>query len=195
MDAVSALLRAAIRIADASAAIVAFDDELTPVAFAGCSQAVATAAMRDGSGAYIDCDVAERPTTLVILNAARPTAGDTGLTAIACELGFVVNDATARFDEDLGALAKSIEALADPVVVYTPPRRGEEVARFAYVNAAFERLFGYDARELAGQTEDLLFGASTNMDNVGLLRERLALGEPVRSIVELRTREDVPLWI
>ena len=195
MNAVSALLRAAIRIADASAAIVAFDDELTPVAFAGCSQGVATAALRDGTGAYIDCKVAARPTTLVVLDAARPTAGDSGLEAIAFELGHAVLEATTHFDADLGTLAQSIETLADPVVIYTPPRAGEEVARFAHVNGAFERLFGYAARDLAGQTEDVLFGPATNMDNVALVRDRLAQGEPVRSLVELRTREDAPLWI
>jgi len=58
-----------------------------------------------------------------------------------------------------------------------PPAAGEEVARFACVNNAFERLFGYATRDLSGRTEDLLYAESTNMDNVMHIRDRLALGE------------------
>src|SRR5271163_4222499 len=81
MDAVSALLRAAIRIAGASAAIVAYDDDHHPVAFTGCSQGAAAIALRDGSGAYIDCRTPITPMTLVLLEPARPTAGDPALIA------------------------------------------------------------------------------------------------------------------
>jgi diguanylate cyclase (GGDEF)-like protein/PAS domain S-box-containing protein len=195
MDAVSALLRAAIRIAGASAAIVAYDDDHRPVAFTGCSQGAAVNALRDGAGAYIDCRTPVIPMTLVLLEPARPTAGDASLLALANELGHAVLENAAVFDDDLTALAAGIETLADPVAVYHRPRDGEEVARFACVNGAFERLFGYATRDLAGQTEDLLFSASTNMDNVMHLRDRLALGEPVRGIIELQTREGEPVWI
>jgi diguanylate cyclase (GGDEF)-like protein/PAS domain S-box-containing protein len=194
MDAVSALLRAAIRIADAGAAIVAFDDEPHPVAFAGCSQTAATAFLRDGAGEHIDCHSGGRPTTLVLVEPVRPAAGDPGLAAVAHELGRVLA-AASNTDEDLRTLAESITSSSDPVAVFVPPQAGEEVARFAHVNAAFERLFGYAAHEIAGETEDVLFGSATNLDKVGHTRERLARGEPIRTLVELRTREDFPLWI
>jgi len=195
MDAVSALLRAAIRIAGASAAIVAYDDDNRPVAFTGCSQGAAVLALRDGSGAYIDCRNAVTPMTLVLLEPARPTAGDQALLALAAELGHAVLESAATFDGDLDALAASIDTLADPVAVYRPPAGGEEVPRFACVNGAFERLFGYATRDLTGKTEDLLFADTTNMDNVMHMRDRLAQGEPVRGLIELQTRENTPVWI
>jgi PAS domain S-box-containing protein len=195
MDAVSALLRAAIRIAGATAAIVAYDDDHRPVAFTGCSQGAAAIALRDGAGAYIDCRTPVTPMTLVLLEPARPTAGDPALIAIANELAQAVLETAAMYEGDLAALAASIDTLADPVVVYHPPVFGEEVARFACVNGAFERLFGYATRDVSGLTEDLLYLESTQMDNVMHMRDRLALGEPVRGILELQTRESVPLWI
>jgi diguanylate cyclase (GGDEF)-like protein/PAS domain S-box-containing protein len=194
MDAVSALLRAAVRIAGASAAIVAYDDDHRPVAFAGCSQSAAATALRDGAGAYIDCATPDAPMTLVLLDPSRPTAGDATLMALANELGHAVLDSAAVFAGDLGALAASIDTLADPVAVFHPPASGEEVARFACVNSAFERLFGYATRDLAGMTEDVLYMASTNMDNVMHMRDRLAAGEPARGIIELQTRENIPRW-
>ncbi len=195
MDAVSALLRAAIRIAGASAAIVAYDDDHRPVAFAGCSQGAAANALRDGAGAYIDCRTPVTPMTLVLLEPARPTAGDPALMAVANEIGHAVLENAAVFGGDLAALAASIDTLADPVAVYFPPAAGEEVARFACVNGAFERLFGYATRDLVGQTEDLLYMENTTMDNVMHMRDQLAAGEPVRGILELQTRENVPVWI
>lgn len=195
MDAVSALLRAAIRIADATAAVVAFDEDYIPVAFAGCSQGAAATALRDGSGAYIDCVVPAKPMTLVLLDPAKPTAGDDGLAAVARELGNAVMDAATKFDADLTALAQSIDTLADPVVVSAPAYDEEDVPRFVCVNNAFERLFGYATRDIVDQPEDLLYAPSTNMDNVMHVRERLRMGEPVRSILEFRTREAVPVWI
>ena len=79
--------------------------------------------------------------------------------------------------------------------MYYAPVPGEEVARFACVNGAFERLFGYASRDLMNLTEDILFRESTAMDNVMHIRDRLALGEPVRGILELQTRESMPVWI
>jgi diguanylate cyclase (GGDEF)-like protein/PAS domain S-box-containing protein len=195
MDAVSALLRAAIRIAGASAAIVAYDDDHRPVAFTGCSQGAAALALRDGSGAYIDCRTPVSPMTLVLIEPARATAGDAALMALANELGHAVLESQSVFDGDLAALSASIETLADPVAVFHPPAPGEEVARFACVNGAFERLFGYASRDLTGLTEDLLYMESTSMENVMHMRDRLAAGEPVRGILELQTRESLPLWI
>ena len=195
MDAVSALLRAAIRIAGASAAIVAYDDDHRPVAFTGCSQGAAANALRDGAGAYIDCATPVTPMTLVLLEPTRPTAGDAMLATLANELGHAVLESAAVFDGDLAALAASIDTLADPVAVFHAPAPGEEVARFACVNNAFERLFGYATRDIANQTEDLLYMESTTMDNVMHMRDRLAAGEPVRGILELQTRESMPLWI
>lgn len=195
MDAVSTLLRAAIRIADASAAIVAFDDEHTPLAFAGCSQSAAAAALRDGRGDYIDCVTVPRPATLVLIG-AKLEANARALSALAREVGEAVLDATASFDDGLDALAKSIETLADPVAVFfPPPDAGEEPATFARVNGSFERLFGWSNRELAGQDEETIFAPAINRESVLHVRERLAAGEPVRSILEMRTREDVPVWI
>jgi diguanylate cyclase (GGDEF)-like protein/PAS domain S-box-containing protein len=195
MDAVSALLRAAIRIAGASAAIVAYDDDHRPVAFTGCSQGAAADAVRDGTGSHIDCGTPVTPMTLVLLGVSRPTAGDATLMMLANEVGAAVLESAAVFAGDLAALAASIETLADPVAVFHPPVPGEEVARFACVNGAFERLFGFATRDLAGLTEDLMYTESTSMDNVMHMRDRLAEGEPVRGILELQTRESMPLWI
>gem|GEM_PF-6313471 len=152
-------------------------------------------ALRDGAGTYIDCSTPVTPMTLVLLEATRPTVGDQALMTLANELGHAVIESAARFDGDLAALAASIDTLADPVAVFYPPVPGEEVARFACVNGAFERLFGYATRDLTGLTEDLLYMDTTTMDNVMHMRDRLAAGEPVRGILELQTRESMPLWI
>jgi diguanylate cyclase (GGDEF)-like protein/PAS domain S-box-containing protein len=131
----------------------------------------------------------------VLLEPARSTAGDIGLMALANELGHAVLESAAVYDGDLAALAASIDTLADPVAVFHPPAPGEEVARFACVNGAFERLFGYATRDITGLTEDLLYMESTTMDNVMHMRDRLAAGEPVRGILEMQTRKRMPLWI
>ena len=102
MDAVSALLRAAIRIADASAAIVAYDDDHRPVAFTGCSQGAAANALSDGTGAYIDCRTPVTPMTLVLLEPSRATAGDAALMALANELGHAVLESAARLRRRAG---------------------------------------------------------------------------------------------
>ena len=66
--------------------------------------------MRDGAGAYIDCKTPVTPMTLVLLEPARPTAGDAALSALANELGHAVLESDAVYDGELAALAASIES-------------------------------------------------------------------------------------
>jgi diguanylate cyclase (GGDEF)-like protein/PAS domain S-box-containing protein len=195
MDAFAALLRTAMRIADARAAIVAFDDDPTPVAFQGCSLGTATAALRDGDGAFINCPAATAPASLVLIGANGATSGNLALEAVARELGTAMLHASPGAEEQLAELAAGIETLADPVMIARAPANAGDPVRVAYVNVAFERLFGYTHRDLEEQPDDLLFSEASR-ESVELVRERLAAGDPVRSIiVSMRSRDDESLWI
>jgi len=195
MDALAALLRTAMRIADARAAIVAFDDDPTPVAFQGCSLGAATAALRDGEGAFINATTTSAPASLVLLGANDATSANLALQAVARELGVAMLHVAPGADERLAELAAGIETLADPVLIARAPAKPGEPVRVAYVNVAFERLFGYTQRDLDAQSDELLFSAASR-ESVDLVRERLAAGEPVRSIiVAMRSRNDESLWI
>jgi diguanylate cyclase (GGDEF)-like protein/PAS domain S-box-containing protein len=198
MDALSALLRTAIRIADARAALVAFDDDPTPVAFQGCSLGVATAALRDGDGAVITCPApapAPSPAASLVLLGAAAVPGGTALDAVARELGMVMLQGATRVDERLASLAASVELLADAVMITRDPEAGAGPIRIAYVNIAFERLFGYTQRDLDGSADDVLFSEASR-ESVDAVRARLRAGEPVRSIiVAMRSRDDDALWI
>jgi diguanylate cyclase (GGDEF)-like protein/PAS domain S-box-containing protein len=195
MDAVSALLRTAMRIAGASAAVVAFDDDASPLAFAGCTLGAATLALQEGRGMQINCSTPADAAHLVLIDAQPEAATNAALEALARELGVAMVDAAPRAEEQLATLAASIEGLADAVLITRAPLTASEPARIAYVNGAFERLFGFATRDLDGHTDDSLFTAASK-ETVSLVRERLSAGEPVRSIiVAMRSRDNDPLWV
>jgi diguanylate cyclase (GGDEF)-like protein/PAS domain S-box-containing protein len=195
MDAISALLRTAMRIADARAAVVAFDDDASPVAFQGCTLGAASVALRDGSGSSIACPASGGAASLVLIGAVTPPAGNRALDAVARELGIAMMNAAPRADERLSQLAASVEALADPVMVARVPAIPGDPVRIAYVNASFERLFGFSTADLEGRSDDVLFSAAS-LETMSLVRERIAAGEPVRSIiVAMRSRNDDALWV
>ncbi len=195
MDAVSALLRAAIRIAGASAAIVAYDDDHRPVAFTGCSQGAAALALRDGSGAYIDCRTPVTPMTLVLLEPARTTAGDAALMALANELGHAVLESQ---PSSTATWPRSRRASKRWPIRWPSSTRRCRVKKSRASRASTAPSSGSSAMRRAispGLTEDLLYMESTSMENVMHMRDRLAAGDPVRGILELQTRESMPLWI
>jgi len=195
MDAISALLRTAMRIADARAAVVAFENDATPVAFQGCSLGAASVALREGSGSSIPCPAPGHAASLVLIGAATPTAGNLALDAVARELGIAMMNAAPRVEERLAHIAASVETLADPVMIARAPTTPGDVVRIAYVNASFERLFGFSTADLEGQPDDVLFSAAS-IETMALVRERLADGEPVRSIIlSMRSRDDDALWV
>jgi diguanylate cyclase (GGDEF)-like protein/PAS domain S-box-containing protein len=195
MDAIAALLRTAMRIADARAAVVAFDDDVTPVAFQGCSLGAASVALRDGEGAVITCPAPGQPASLMLIGASTATEGNSALDAVAREIGVAMLEAGPRIEERLAKLAASVETLADPVLISRAPAAPGEPIRIAYVNASFERLFGFTTSDLEGQADDVLF-SSASLETMSLVRERIAGGEPVRSIiVGMRSRDDDALWV
>jgi diguanylate cyclase (GGDEF)-like protein/PAS domain S-box-containing protein len=195
MDAIAALLRTAMRIADARAAVVAFDHDATPVAFAGCSLGAASVALREGEGALIACSTAGPAASLMLIGAGEPTDGNVALDAIARELGIAVFAAAPSVDRGLAQLSASVEGLADPVMIARASDAPAGPLAIAYVNASFERLFGFTTADLAGRPDDLLFTAAS-LETMLHVRERLAGGDPVRSIiVAMRSRNDDALWV
>jgi diguanylate cyclase (GGDEF)-like protein/PAS domain S-box-containing protein len=183
------------RIAGASAAVVAFDDDASPLAFAGCTLGAATLALREGSGTQISCANPADPARLVLLGAETDAAANAALDALARELGVAISDAAPRAEEALATLAASVEGLAEAVLITRAPLPGGGPARIAYVNGAFERLFGFATRDLDGASDESLYTAASK-ETVALVRERLSAGEPVRSIiVAMRSRDNDPLWV
>jgi Amt family ammonium transporter len=194
MDAISALLRTAMRIADARAAVIAVGDQPTPVAFQGCSLGAASVALRDGSGAFIACPAPGGTASLVLIEPATAIDGNLALDAVARELGIAMLHAAPRVEERLAHIAASIESQADPVLI-SRAAPACQVVRIAYVNASFERLFGFTTADLEGQPDDALFSPAS-IETMALVRERLDEGEPVRSIiVAMRSRDDDALWV
>jgi diguanylate cyclase (GGDEF)-like protein/PAS domain S-box-containing protein len=193
-ETVAALLRAAMRIAGASAAIVALEDDPTPIAHAGYGLGAATLALRDGSGLRLPIALGEQRMVLVLVPAPE---SDTvaALDAVGRELAVALLEHNSRIESQLATLAATAEGVSDAVIVSRVPTDINGPARIAYVNGAFERLFGYTTADLNDHTDGALFTAASK-ESVSLVRERLAAGEPVRSIiVAMRTRDNEPLWV
>jgi Amt family ammonium transporter len=194
VDAVVALLRTAARIADARAAIVAFDGDPTPLAFQGCTLGAAATSLREGEGYAVACEAPGIRASLHVVGAtaAAPTPA---LEAVARELGVAMLRVSPDVDAHLAGLAASVEGVADPVMISRVVARAGDAAPVAYVNAAFERLFGYTPSDLDGHPDEKLFSAAS-LESVVSMRERLLAGENVRSIVvSMRSRDGEPLWV
>jgi diguanylate cyclase (GGDEF)-like protein/PAS domain S-box-containing protein len=212
----AALLRAAARIVNADAALLLRGSEL--LAVYGLSEGAAHDAV---AAIQAGVSLADH---LVVVWTTRVTAADEAqlelhvlkrsaleideatqrvLRVVAAEIGYCVDvrASGSRRDapplmlgERIEHLAKTIDELADPVAFFEAPRIGN-IARFIYINPAFEQFFGYTITDVIGQTPEFLYGELTDRDRLEFIRDRLRTGNDVRSQIVCYKRDGIPVWI
>jgi len=125
------------------------------------------------------------------------------LRVVAAEIGYSVDvrAAGSRRDgvplmlgERIEHLATTVDEIADPVAIFEAPRIGN-IARFLYINPAFEQFFGYTITDVIGQTPEFLYGELTDRDRLEFIRDRLRTGVDVRSQIVCYKRDGIPVWI
>ena len=111
--------------------------------------------------------------------------------------GGVVQDITARkqAEADLVLLRNAVAHLNDIVVISEPDPSGESASRIVFVNEAFERLTGYSAAEVVGNTATPLIGPKTDPLVLGRIRAAMAAWEPVREEMVNYTRAGNEFWV
>jgi diguanylate cyclase (GGDEF)-like protein/PAS domain S-box-containing protein len=215
-DSPAALLRAAARIVSADAALLLRASEV--MAVYGLSEGSAHDALVAIEGglalpaglgvvwhAHVP-SVDEAPRELYLLKTAPLEIDDAlarVLRVMANELGYAVDvwsSGSRRggpplvLGDRVEQLATTIDSLADPVALCEAPRVGN-VARFVYINPAFEQFFGYSITDVIGQTPDFLYGELTDRDRLEFILDRLRTGTDVRSQIVCYKRDGIPVWI
>lgn len=87
-----------------------------------------------------------------------------------------MQDVTAKFRQEKQLkLFEAVVASANDAIVITEadPLAGPEGPRITYVNAAFEKMTGYTAREIIGKTPRVLQGPKTNPETIALMHRQL----------------------
>ncbi|MEA2665483.1 MAG: hypothetical protein QOI11_2427, partial [Candidatus Eremiobacteraeota bacterium] len=203
MHLATVLLRIAARTAAASAALVVRSGAAEPLAAWGCDETAARALLRarqagsvEGSALFHALPLAladGTPGELLLVGASVSAADVAGLAGLAAEIGAACDGAAAvPAPSAVERLIESVEQLGDAVAVLETGADGE--TRFLHVNAAFSRLFGHAAEELAGKPESRLWGALTDLDRTAWIRSRMTRRKAVRAVVVLYTRERALLW-
>ena len=205
MEATTALLRIAARIASASVALVASPDDEAPVAAWGCDALSATALLRVArrAGPQGAWSFRAFPTTLrggnageLLLIAPSSDADDAALAALAAEVGATC-DPDDRVTEASGAierLTESVEQLSEAIAIIGTPADAGGPSHFLHANTTFTQLFGFTARELVGRSADLLSGPLTDQPRMLWLRARVAERVPARAVVMLYAKDRSPMW-
>ena len=125
------------------------------------------------------------------------------LRVLAAEIGYTIDvgsvgsrrgRAALLLGERIESLAASIDSLADPIALLEAPRVGN-VARFVYVNPAFEHFFGFSITDVMGQTPEFLYGELTARDRLEFIGDRIRTGIAVRSQIVCYKRDGIPVWI
>ena len=215
MDAVSALLRTAMGIATARAALVAFDDEALPLAVEGCSEAAAHEALQAALGTRIPCRAGSRPATLVVLDPAGLPGAAADLEVVANEIGHALIEHGAAAGEERAALAAdkqrlvvTLKAIADAVITALPDGRVDFINEAAkrLLNVTFADAYGHplraiaDLRDAQDEPRDITLDPRGDARGDGLLRNgdrktnvtfvsspiRGANGAPIGYVIVLR---------
>lgn len=152
--------------------------------------ALRTAAAEEGAVEQVPCRFRRRDGTCV--------QGRTHLTAVhgragqvtAFEGSVIENTADGNAGTRQGLLERAVEATEDAVAVTEAGPL--EAPRIVYVNAAFTALTGYPAEKAVGRTPRLLYGAGTDRDVLGTLRDHVKGGHPFRGETVLYRRNGTP---
>jgi len=214
----AALLRAAARIARAEAALVDVEGDASARMIFGLSDHsadVILGALHSGFGVPDGHEVVfesavpladnAKAARLILLNRAPIDIDETlerTLRLLIVEIGRglderMVEDARSirpMLGERVRQLAESIDTIGDPAAIFEAPRTGN-VPVFVYVNAAFQRFFGFSALDVIGQMPDVLYGPLTDRDRIEFLLDRVWRGLDARSAVIFYKRDDLPVWV
>ena len=97
-------------------------------------------------------------------------------------VSYVAEDVTDRraAERERRLLAAAVDQAADAVLV-TDAQTGPPGPTILYANRAHQRVFGYEADEVVGQTPRMFQGPKTDRVVLDRIRERLAAGEPVEA--------------
>jgi len=88
-------------------------------------------------------------------------------------------------------LTKTIQASNDGIVI--SEQEGDDHI-LIYVNPAFERLTGYTADEILYQDCRFLQGDDRNQEGIKLIRDALAQGQPVRTVLRNYRKDGSLFW-
>ncbi len=88
-------------------------------------------------------------------------------------------------------LIKAIQASNDGIVI--SEQEGDDHI-LIYVNPAFERLTGYSADEILYQDCRFLQGDDRNQEGIKLIRDALAQGQPVRTVLRNYRKDGSLFW-
>ncbi len=205
MEATTALLRIAARVAGASAALVSRLGADAPVAAWGCDGPAATALLRvvrraSSGGAWsfrtFPLTLADDSPGELFLIAPFADADDAALAALAAEIGAACDpaQAIAPASGTIERLTESVEQLGEAMAILGTPLEGDGITHFLHVNDGFTRLFGFSAAELVGQDGDRIWGPLTDRERMDWLRSRIRQREAARAVVVLYTKDGSPLW-
>lgn len=88
-----------------------------------------------------------------------------------------------------------VESTPDAVMIADATSLDNGGPRIIYVNPAFERLMGYPAAEIQGQSPLLLHGPDTDTSTQLQIRKALRDGEPIRTEILKYCRDGQPRWL
>jgi diguanylate cyclase (GGDEF)-like protein/PAS domain S-box-containing protein len=203
MEVRTALLRAAARGAQATAAVVvrAGDDE--PIATWGCDRASAQRLVREARRSPSDVTVA----LTIPLELSDGTAGELVLGApvagfecgafagLADEIGMLCgsNGAPPELGGQVDLFMESMARLGDAVAIFSTPESAKHPSVFVAVNLEFTRMFGF-ADDAIGQAADILWGPLTDRNGMRQFRSRITARMTARAATVLYARDRTPRW-
>jgi PAS domain S-box-containing protein len=101
-----------------------------------------------------------------------------------------------RREEQLRLLENAVSRQNDIVIITeTTPHATGAQPPIIYVNAAFTRLTGYTEAKAIGATPSILFGPSTQPDQIARIEAAMAAAEPVRAELLTYTSAGEELWL
>lgn len=205
MEATTALLRIAARVAGASAAIVAQAGADAPVAAWGVDGPAAGALLRvvrrsSPNGAWsfreLSLTLADGSAGELFLIAPSSDADAAAEDALAAEIGAACDPGQASIQSSapIERLTESVEQLADAIGIFGVSTVPGGASHFLHVNEAFTQLFGFTAAELVGRSSTAIWGPQTDGDRMEWLRSRARDRESARAVVVMYTKDGTPLW-
>lgn len=109
----------------------------------------------------------------------------------------ILDDITERNarDERLRLLESTITLAQDAVIITEADFLNRPGPRILYVNEAAERISGYTAEELIGQSPRILQGSGTDRNTLARLRQSLRAGTSFRGELLNYHKDGTPYWI
>ncbi len=202
MEARTALLRAAARGAQATAAVVVRTGEDEPIAFWGCDRAAARTLVQAARRAPNEAAAALTIPLLLsdgtagelVLGAPAATVEGDAFASLAHEIGtFCGTNGVPERGGQLEQLMESMERLGDAVAILATPENPNDPTVIVAVNREFSRLFGF-ADDAIGEPGEILWGPLTDRDGMRQLRARIAARATARAATVLYARDRTPRW-